>query len=181
MRSAAESAAKAIYTQRDTSAQAGMSRRVKKSRYKVDLADHHATCEFNYASLKRLLAALDAKDSCQFEVGQSTLLSVDITDRAPYTTTVTLGHQLLHEASSDVAKLTNASVEMTVRMYHDAEMAEVVAWNRHYQWQARYETPNEKMYHPDEKQQQNKFLRDWLTLCQSQGRVTVDLKTLGLK
>ncbi len=53
-------------------------------------------------------------------------------------------------------------MEMTLRIYHDAAMAEVI----HFQGQANIQAvngyPNRKMHQPMEKSAVNLFLREWL-------------------
>jgi len=59
--------------------------------------------------------------------------------------------------------MTNPS--MLVRVYHDANTAEVVSYQGHRNFKSRYSQPNPKMYHADEKMQVNLFLGEWLTHC----------------
>ncbi|MEQ9021674.1 MAG: DUF1249 domain-containing protein, partial [Pseudomonadales bacterium] len=59
--------------------------------------------------------------------------------------------------------MTNPS--MLVRVYHDASTAEVVSYQGHRNFKARYSQPNPRMYHADEKMQVNAFLGEWLTHC----------------
>src|SRR5690606_28435223 len=103
-------------------------------------------------------------------------LNITILERAPYTTTLELA-QSFGEAVSELMQ----GPRLTVFMYHDATMAEVVAWEKHRRLQARYDYPNRKMYHADEKAQLNRFLGDWLSLCQTEGHVAMDLNALGFK
>lgn len=64
--------------------------------------------------------------------------------------------------------MTNPS--MLVRVYHDANTAEVVSYQGHRRLQSRYALPNPKMYCADEKMQVNAFLGEWLTHCLKVGR-----------
>lgn len=66
--------------------------------------------------------------------------------------------------------MTNPS--MLVRVYHDANTAEVVSYQGHRNLKARYPQPNPKMYQPDEKMQVNSFLGEWLSHCLEVGRST---------
>jgi hypothetical protein len=62
---------------------------------------------------------------------------------------------------------------MSIRLYHDARMAEVNS-SQNIRWiKPRYDYPNKKMHLPDEKQQINQFLKEWLQLCLQQGQVPV--------
>jgi uncharacterized protein YqiB (DUF1249 family) len=55
-----------------------------------------------------------------------------------------------------------------LRMYHDVSMAEVVKHRSSRRLESRYDYPNSEMYQPDEKQQQNQFLSELLSLCLSE-------------
>ena len=65
--------------------------------------------------------------------------------------------------------------KMVVRLYHDARMAEVISNQDVQQIKPRYDYPNEKMHLPDEKQQVNYFLKEWLQLCLKLGQVNFDI------
>lgn len=54
-------------------------------------------------------------------------------------------------------------------MYHDASTAEVISYQRHREFKAFYEMPNREMRAPDEKQQLNVFLAEWLKICLDEG------------
>lgn len=58
-----------------------------------------------------------------------------------------------------------------VRLYHDANVAEVVKCQRYQSFSPRYEYPNVDMHQIDEKAQMNRFLGELLTHCLSHGRV----------
>ena len=148
----------------------------EKPRYKVDLASQQAECEANFYRLVKILVHFEERDQWIFEVGVgpvSAEVLINITDRAPYTTTLQI-RQL--ESNNQWAKIP----VLTVCMYHDVNMAEVVGWENHRRMRPRYEYPNPDMYHSDEKAQLNQFLREWLTLCQCHGRTAIDFSQLGL-
>jgi uncharacterized protein YqiB (DUF1249 family) len=147
-----------------------------KPRYKIDLASQQAECEANFHRLLKLLPELETRNEWVFEIGVGPVsgeMLVRIIDRAPYTTTLQI---LQQEASNLWAK----APALTVCLYHDVNMAEVVAWENHRRLRPRYEYPNPDMYHSDEKAQLNQFLREWLTLCQCHGRSAIDMSELGL-
>lgn len=117
------------------------------------------------------------------------LLSVQ--ESAPYTTTVHIAvysrlknqvawtkHSHKQPASSVGVRLSLAELPPTlklysldVRLYHDATVAEVIAWQGHRRFQARNEYPNRHMYQRDEKAQLNGFLGELLAACLKEGRV----------
>ena len=58
-------------------------------------------------------------------------------------------------------------------------MAEVVKLNTNSRLEPRYSYPNNKMYQPDEKWQQNKFVAELLEACLSDGQTTDSAFKLG--
>jgi uncharacterized protein len=130
----------------------------KKQRYRLDFAAGQAECEANYWRLLRLLPEFDA-DHHVFGVGIDGQVNIAITERSPYTTTLDISQSPLPLAP-----------RLTVRVYHDARLAEVVAFANRRRVQPRYEYPNAAMYQPDEKAQWNRFLSEWLSHCLHHGR-----------
>ena len=65
--------------------------------------------------------------------------------------------------------------QLLVRLYHDARLAEVCASQQIYKLKPRYDYPNKKMHHQDEKHQTNQFLNDWLVFCLKQ-RIKVEFE-----
>ncbi len=53
-------------------------------------------------------------------------------------------------------------MQMTVRMCHDAKVAEVVECCNHSDFVPEYQYPNPRMHHRDEKHQVNRLLGEWL-------------------
>jgi hypothetical protein len=141
-----------------------------KTRYKVDLPRQQAECEANYARLRKLMPG--AGDSWRLALGADDNhreIHIQVLERSRYTTTVQLTQLAGDYAFSDWLQLP----KLTVRLYHDAKLAEVLAWEGHRRLRARYEYPNQAMYQSDEKAQLNRFLGEWLSLCLSQGRSTL--------
>ena len=59
--------------------------------------------------------------------------------------------------------------ELTIRMYHDARVAEVCSSQQIFRIKPRYDYPNIAMHQCDEKRQINVFLSDWLLHCLRNG------------
>ena len=59
--------------------------------------------------------------------------------------------------------------QLTVRVYHDAQLAEVVEFAPFRRAQPRYDYPNPRMHQPNEKSQWNHFLGEWLSHCLQHG------------
>lgn len=118
-----------------------------------------AICEHNYARLIRLLPDIDVEDqSYRFVVGNNDHYSISILETARYTTTLSVER-------TDDAIPGYLKPAMTVRMYHDARMAEVLASQNTGAIAASYRYPNAKMRMPDEKHRVNAFLAEWLQFC----------------
>lgn len=75
----------------------------------------------------------------------------------------------LHSKGYNLVQLLHP--RMTIRLYHDARMAEVLSSQDVRQIKPRYDYPNTKMHQQDEKQQINQFLNEWLQLCLSLGHL----------
>ena len=141
---------------------------LKRRKYIPQLPDFLALCERNYAQLNRYLSG-DARQ------GQSTVIQVSARHRycisvievARFTTTLQI--ELLDEHEHFFRP------HFVVRLYHDAQVAEVLACQHISRFKARYDYPNLDMLLPDEKRQINLLLRDWLKLCAGQGYINREL------
>jgi len=137
-----------------------------KERYKVDLPLQMAICEANYLRLNKLLSNLthDEYRLITHRGQQESLHLLRVLERSPYTTSLQLSQTLVSTPSAWLKM-----PRLTVRMYHDAKLAEVLAWEGHKRLRPRYEYPNQAMYLADEKHQLNQFLGEWLDLCLAEG------------
>ena len=136
--------------------------------YKVDLPLQMAECEANYYRLLKLVGTLE-QDEYRFVINRGrheSLQILRVIERSRYTTTI----QLRQVAVVPVTQWLQMP-RLTVRMYHDAQLAEVLAWEGHKRLRPRYEYPNQGMYQSDEKLQINQFLGECLTICLAQGRI----------
>ena len=59
--------------------------------------------------------------------------------------------------------------QMTVRVYHDAQSAEIVSYQQQNRFHSVYEYPNKRMRQKDEKVQLNQFLGEFLNYSLAQG------------
>ncbi|WP_441002070.1 DUF1249 domain-containing protein [Pseudocolwellia agarivorans] len=147
--------------------------KVHAKKYKPQLATLMNLCDVNYMLLIKLLADKE-------EVGQarkffiSDFLSyvVSVNEVTRYTTLVTISQDTI-EVGKELSQLFQP--KMVIRLYHDARMAEVITSQNIRQVKPRYDYPNSKMHLPDEKQQINMFLKEWLQLCHELGQVKVAL------
>ncbi len=135
-------------------------RAATKPRYCVDLAATLADCEANYRRLERLLQAFD-DDERHFAIGSHLEVRVSVTGRSPYTTFLDI--EQTHLGVTELAS------HLSVRIYHDAQLAEVVAFSHLRRVLPHYDYPNADMHQPDEKAQWNRFLGEWLSHCLAHG------------
>ncbi|MFC3852323.1 DUF1249 domain-containing protein [Salinispirillum marinum] len=139
-----------------------------KSSYVPDLKAQAAICEGNFARLRRCLPDFTVGQDVNFVLESAQHLSADITltviERFRYTASVEITvHQ--HQVPDYVARQT-----FMVRVYLDANTAEVVTFARRGSFQGVYPYPNPDMFHADEKDQLNRWLSEWLQLLFSHGR-----------
>lgn len=135
-----------------------------RSRYRLDFRELMAQCEANYARLLPLIRALGERDSLNLAFGDEPphRLNIKVLTRAPYTTILSLEDQALHAAMP--------AARLTVRLYHDARVAEVTEASPFRRVEARYPYPNAQMHQRDEKAQWNRFLGEWLSHVRDHGR-----------
>ena len=143
-------------------------------KYTIDLAGQMAECEANYARIMQLLPDMDTVDSRAFGVerasGQQLRCRIEITERCKYTTMLDICEQPL---AGDLLSW-SSTPRFSLRVYHDARMAEVIGFDRHHHFRASYDYPNNNMYQRDEKTQLNTFLGEWLSHCLEYGHVLDD-------
>ena len=114
--------------------------------------------EQNYRALLQLVPDLkDLHHQSQLTLSDIEHLHITVCEQCPYTTVLDIGHLL---GSSLVPDLT-----MTIRVYHDARMAEVIRYQRHSCFKPSYTYPNTSMYQPLEKRQINLIFDEWLKHC----------------
>lgn len=164
--------------------------RMTKNSYSIDLIRQMAECDANYIRLLKLVPQLQAYRDRSFETQGSDepekLLEglsrefyiADFDDHASKVTVeITILEAFKYTSTLEIIqrpelKQWMTSPSMLVRVYHDANTAEVISYQGHRNLKARYPQPNPKMYHPDEKMQVNQFLGEWLTHCLQVGRST---------
>ena len=138
----------------------------KSRKYIPDLVEQSSQCERNYLKLLKLMPNFDERDEYRYELhsdqGQLGGLNLKVTVRFKYTATVEVT-QLV-----DMGEWLPAPT-MLVRIYHDARMAEVIAFQNKRRFKGTYDYPNDDMHHRDEKCQLNRFLGHWLNYCMEHG------------
>ena len=137
-----------------------------RNRYIPDLVHLGALYEGNYSRLMKLIRIMGDQDQMAFSlhngsnyVGKVTML---LLESCKYTDTFLL------EQTAAAGKWVN-NPKLRVRLYHDALVAEVVGRHGRQAVKGVNEYPNKKMHLPDEKNQLNSFLAEWLNFCISYG------------
>ena len=144
-------------------------------KYRPSLKGLISSCENNYMLLLRLLANIDDVGSeRQFFINDHLCYSITIIEKSKYTHVVEF-KQLVAESESLASKVHLPKPSMLIRLYHDARLAEVISSQNIRQVKPRYDYPNSDMHLPDEKQQIQHFLGEWLQLCLRDGRANIIL------
>jgi uncharacterized protein YqiB (DUF1249 family) len=154
-------------------------------RYVVDLSATMAVCDANYIRLLKLMPhfGLDAQRSFALPVAVSALhenigqaVELLVVETFKYTCTI----RIRMTAPSGCGFYQPPCI--LVRVYHDANTAEVISFQE--EWHNRI-TPvpeDAPLFYPDEKEQINMFLAEWLTLCietgLDQNAIKLDSRTL---
>lgn len=137
----------------------------QKAHYVVDLPKFMAECEANYLRLLQLTQNMDVHER-RFLIERGELAlehRLTRTEQAKFTTTWCL--EIISQVGLGWLKMP----KITLRMYHDARLAEVIEWEGHRRFKPRYEYPNVHAFARDEKYQNNCFLGEWLKDCLANG------------
>ena len=136
-------------------------------KYVPDVTKQIATAEANYLRLLKLLGDLNQFIEASIEWPTRDLkrverLSIKSTERFNYTLTL----QVVFDSAQSWC-----SSELTVRVYQDMCMAEVVKADNCKQYQGSYGYPNEQGLMPDEKSQVNLYFQSLLQQAKAEGLV----------
>lgn len=135
----------------------------RKKRYVADISRLGAVCEANYLRVRKLMNLLEDGASgvalvLKNQQGYLGAVKLQVLENCKFTQTI-----MLEQTHTSGKWLNNPRI--TVRVYHDVSMAEVISCYRHQRIEAVNAYPNRFMHHPDEKVQINVFLADWLAFC----------------
>jgi uncharacterized protein YqiB (DUF1249 family) len=141
-------------------------------RHPIDLSARMAVCDGNYIRLLKLLPDLSPSARREFTLpalgatptAQSVVL--EIIETFKYTSTVSISLETASMAPSTFYR----PPAMLVRLYHDANTAEVTSYQDERRIRVLYQEDELPQYYPDEKEQVNLFLADWLALCLEAGQ-----------
>ncbi len=154
------------------------SRPAKFRRHPIDLSARMAVCDGNYIRLLKLLPGLAPSSRRDFtlpELGAEDgsvapqCVVLEVVESFKYTSTVSI---VLEAPESRSAYYRPPA--MLVRLYHDANTAEVISYQDERNIRVLYREDELPRYHPDEKEQVNLFLAEWLVLCLEAGQCHPD-------
>lgn len=146
---------------------------MKQANYRPNLPNLMSLCEVNYMMILRLLADKErVGEQRDFLISDFLTYRIKVNEVTRYTSLITMTQNctLLANTLTDMLK-----PKMVIRLYHDARMAEVISNQDISRVKPRYDYPNKKMHLPDEKQQINLFLKEWLQLSLQLGQSSVKL------
>jgi uncharacterized protein YqiB (DUF1249 family) len=89
-------------------------------------------------------------------------IRMELVERSRYTSKLDLVHQI------PALQGWIPDMRISVQVYHDAEVAEVIAYQKQERFRARNPYPNPQMHHRYEKAELNRFLTEWLDFCLKQ-------------
>ena len=117
--------------------------------------------ETNYAKLLHVIPVLKylPRDAQLAVKAGAQSIELGVLERTRYTTAINLSLHQIHGTPWLPQQ------RLIVRLYHDAQVAEVTSFQNHQRFDPAYDYPNPRMYHRDEKQQLNRFLGEWLDYC----------------
>lgn len=143
-----------------------MSRTALKERYQPNVNQFLALCGRNYAYILHWLPENCALGDRWQVTGDFGCLDVEVLENTPYTQLVSITRTVDTQGIVPTPKV-------TVRIYHDARLAEVLSSQQIFHLQAVYDYPNLRMHHPNEKYQVNAFLEELLKIdCHAPTRVS---------
>ena len=158
------------------------------SKYRPNLSTLMSLCDVNYMLLMKMLADKEqVGEQRHFFISDFLSYQIQVIEVTKYTSVVTIVQQAhfmgecsyniddkaIHSSNKkSIKKQINDLMipKMIIRLYHDARVADVISSQDIKQIKPRYQYPNKSMHLPDEKQQINLFLKEWLQLCLQQGQ-----------
>ena len=155
-------------------------------KYRPKLSSLMNLCDTNYMLMLKLLANNEnIGEQRSFFISDFLSYTLTVKEVTRYTSVVNISQDAqafsvkentsVDEENKNLLHLFRPS--MDIRLFHDARMAEVISSQDIRRVKPRYDYPNPDMHHPDEKQQMNQFLKEWLQLCLRLGKVDIAFLT----
>lgn len=141
-----------------------LSNQMVTTRQNIDRLNMMMVYEANYIRLIQLIPRLKSISGTVISRGSDLPdIYLSILERGKYTTTVSLTHYLMIDGNIV------PDLDMKIRVYHDAEVAEVIGYQHESRFASYYPYPNPMMRHHFEKRQINLFFSEWLKYCERCG------------
>jgi len=118
--------------------------------------------EDNYQALLRLIPDMDVDVAILSAFDELPDLHMKVLERGKYSLTVAFLHVL------DDEKIV-PDMFLKIRVYHDAQVAEVLSYQNKTAFTRIYTYPNKKLRYPIEKRRVNQFFSEWLAYSISRG------------
>lgn len=154
-----------------------------RKKYQPNLVSLMSLCANNYFLFLKIQAdQTQLYQQRYFFINDHLAYTITVNEVTRYTSLITFEQNKLKHKKSVLQKSTSKTLlqsfypRMSIRLYHDARMAEVISSQDIHQVKPRYDYPNKHMHQQDEKQQINQFLNEWLQLCLTHGQVNVELQ-----
>jgi len=149
-----------------------------KKRYQPNLVSLMSLCANNYFLFLKIQAdQTQLYQQRHFFINDHLTYAITVNEVTRYTSLITFEQTRMEDKQSTLKALNKSfHPRMSIRLYHDARMAEVISSQDIRQVKPRYDYPNKQMHQQDEKQQINQFLNEWLNLCLTHGQVDVELQ-----
>jgi uncharacterized protein YqiB (DUF1249 family) len=129
-------------------------------KYIPDLERRLSCCSKNYQKLAQIIPThFTGEGTITLSLGQLGYLEIRLESLSEYTWALTLRHT----PRKWPTWLTGA--QMQVRLYHDAKLAEVVSFSGNDAVSEQNSSLDVNMLYPDEKQQLDDFLGEWLDIA----------------
>lgn len=142
-------------------------------RHPIDLSARMAICDGNYIRLLKLLPDLTPRARREFTLPELGAPDTAAAHRVVFEVVETFKYTSTVSINLDVPGLASAYYRppaMLVRLYHDANTAEVISYQDERRIRVLYQEDELPRYYPDEKEQVNLFLAEWLALCLEAGQ-----------
>lgn len=146
-----------------------------RKKYQPNLVSLMSLCANNYFLFLKIQAEQTQLDQQRhFFINDHLAYVITVNEVTRYTSLITFEQKVSGQKKSTNNTLFNSlHPRMSIRLYHDARMAEVISSQDIHQVKPRYDYPNKHMHQQDEKQQINQFLNEWLHLCLRYGQVSI--------
>lgn len=130
-----------------------------KRKYVPHLPSMQHVCGLNYVRMIKLLPDCDTQElEYHFSVSKISNCKIKILECSRYTSTLEMSQDTLNGADF-------MRPVVRIRLYHDAQLAEVTQAQHIGALKPSYDYPNSKMFQKNEKQMVNLFLGEWLQFC----------------